>query len=84
MILGIFFLSLRNIDFWVDIEKSIWRSYKVTEALPITIRLELIKEKKFAKAGLDENSSMFVIYVVALKAEALIHLSQAAQIAVLK
>ncbi len=47
--------------------------------------MELIDKHEFAKAALDENSEMFVVYVAALEASELaVHFSQAHQLAALQ
>ena len=67
----------------------IWRCYITAKALPTTKRVELINEKKFAKAALDKESETFIVYVAALEAplrsvKMMIYPAQAVQIAVLK
>lgn len=46
--------------------------------------MELIGKREFAKAALNEGSEIFVVHMVALKAEVSTHPTQVAQIAVLQ
>ncbi len=83
VVLGMLFLSLSNTDVkFAELEKLIWRSYIVAEALPITSRVELIDKKEFAKAALDENSETFVVHVAAIELPTamLIHPSRVPQV----
>ena len=87
VILEILFLIFSNADIQFPKKKLTWRSYTTAEALPNIKQVELIDKKEFVKAALDENLKTFVIYVAILKAPLsgmIIHLSQEAQIAVLK
>ena len=85
IVLGMPFLALSNADVeFTGLEKLIWRSYIIVEALPTTDWVELIDKREFAKAVLDENSETFVIYVVTLEAETSIYSSQIAEIAALQ
>ena len=85
VVLGMPFLALSNADVeFIELRKFTQRFYTIAEALSTTSWVELIDKKKFAKAGQDENSETFVIYVAVLKAEALIYPSQIAQIATLQ
>ena len=84
VVLGMLFLALSNADVeFIKLAKLIWRFYTAAKALPTTSRIKLIDKREFTKVALDENSETFVIYVAALEAEPLIHLSETAQIATL-
>ena len=61
VVLGIPFLSLSNAGFQFVARELTWRSYTATEALSTTRGVELIDEKKFAKAALDGNCETFVV-----------------------
>ena len=60
--LGILFLTFSNADIQFAWRKITWRSYIAKEALLTTWRVELIDKKKMAKAVLDENIKVFVMY----------------------
>ena len=49
-------LVLSNADIKFDTESFTWRSYSISEVLPIARRVELIDKHVFAKVALDENS----------------------------
>lgn len=67
LILGIFFLSLNNIDVeFTELKKLTWRSYTAIEALLITSQIKLIDKRQFAKAVLNQNSETIIIHVTAL------------------
>ncbi len=84
VVLGILFLSFSNVDIkFAELGKLTWRLYTVTKVLPTTSWVKLIDKKVFAKAVLDENSEIFVVYVATLKTTT-IYLSRAAQIAALQ
>ncbi len=68
VVLGMPFHSFSNADFQFDAGKLIWRSYITTEALPTTMRMELINKNEFAKAALDENFETLVVHIAALEA----------------
>ncbi len=75
VVLRMFFLALSNVDVeFAGLGKLIWRSYTIAEILLTISKIELIDKKKFAKVTLDKNLETFVIYVVILAAEMLIHL----------
>lgn len=62
-------LSLNIIDVeFVELKKLIWRSYTAIKSLSITSRIEYIDKCEFAKATLDEDSNVFVLYIIALQA----------------
>ena len=79
------FLTLSNTDIQFAKKELTWRSYTAKEALPITQKIELINKKEFAKAPLDENIEVFVVYVsfLSLRSKMTIHPAWEAQIALL-
>ena len=62
-----------------------WRSYTAKAILPITWRVELINNKEFAQAVLDENIKVFVVHISypSPRSKMTIHLGQEAWIALL-
>lgn len=75
------FLALNNVNVQFRTEKLTQRFYIIVDILPTTSWSELINKREFANAVFNRNSEIFVIHVVALEAEVLIYLSQAAEIA---
>lgn len=61
-----FFLAFSNANISFVQKKLIWKSYIASKALPITRRVKVIDQKKFAIAALDQDEETFVIYVVFL------------------
>lgn len=61
------FLFFSNTKFQFTARKLTWMSYTVNEALHIAKQVKPIDKHKFTKVGLDENSGIFVIHVIALK-----------------
>lgn len=66
VILEILFFIFSNVDIWFIKKELIWRSYTTTEALPTIKKVKLIDKKKFATAGIDKNSEIFIIHMIAL------------------
>ena len=66
VILEMPFLSHSNIDFQFSARELNWRSYTTAETLLTARQGELIDKHKFIKTALNENSEMFVVYVVVL------------------
>lgn len=62
------FLSFSNANFEFDAKKFTWRLYTTIDALSTVIRVELINKHEFVEVVVDENSDIFVIYVVVLTA----------------
>lgn len=61
-----FIFNNSNIQF---VEKKLnQRFYTVAKALPTTKWVELMNKEEFVKMTLDENSKIFVMHVVSLKA----------------
>lgn len=67
VVLRMFLPFFSNANIQVDDGKLTWKSYTIAEALPTTRQMELIDNKKFVKAVLDDNSKTFVVHVAALK-----------------
>lgn len=67
VILEMFFLSLSNTNIEFEVERSTWKKYTITKALPTTCQVKLINKIEIAKAMLDEHSKTFVIYMVMLE-----------------
>ncbi len=67
VVLGMLFLALSNADFQFGVEKLIWRSYTIAEALPTTSQVKLIDKREFANVALDKNSETFIMHVTALE-----------------
>ena len=84
VVLGIPFLTLKIADIKFAEGDLTWRTYTATDALPISKKIQIINQKKFAKVALDPNQEAFVVYVATLSSEMAIHLSRLAQIALLK
>ena len=83
LVLGMPFLTLSNASIQFAEKELTLRSYTAKEALPTTLRVELIDKKEFAKAELDENIEAFVVYVssLSLGSKMTIHPALKAQIA---
>ena len=62
------FLTSFDADIWFAEKKLVWSSYTTAEALPTTRKVNLIDQKKFAKAALDENPETFLVQIAALEA----------------
>lgn len=79
MILGMSFLSLSNADikFAKRSRKLTQKSYTTIETLPTTNWVKLINKNKFIKVLVDKDLETFVMHMVVLEAETLIHFSQA-------
>ena len=81
--LGILFLTFNNVDIQFAEKKLTWRIYTTKKALSTTCRVELIHQKKFAKAALDENIEAFMMYVSSLGLRITIYLARMALMALL-
>lgn len=62
VVLGMVFLSFKNIDVYFNTEKLIWNNNTVAKRLPITRKVKLINKYKFAKIDLDKNCDFDCIY----------------------
>ena len=60
---GMLFLIFTHVDIQFTQKKLIWKTYTTEKALPTTCRVELIDQKRFAKAALDENIKAFMIHI---------------------
>lgn len=78
------FLIFSNVDVGFLDKKLIWKIYSVAETLLITKRVQIINWKKFAKAVLDLNKKVFIIYIATITSKITIHLERKAWIALLK
>lgn len=83
--LGMSFLILSNADIRFTNRKLYWRSYSVSEVLPIICCLKLIDQKEFTVVTLGKNNKTFVVHMasLAVSTEITIDLSRIAQIALL-
>lgn len=74
IVLGILFVFFNNVNVeFAKLEKFIWRSYIIANTLLIIYRVELIDKKEFDKAIINDNSKIFVVYMVVLKAKVSIY-----------
>ena len=78
VVLGMPFLTFSNTDVQFAEKELTWRTYTTEKALPITRQVEIINQKKFAKAVLDENVEAFVVHVSSLELRMSIHLARKA------
>ena len=84
VVLGMFFLTLSNADIRFAEQELIWKTYSAVEALPMTRKVEIIGEKEFAAAALNEKDEIFVVHMVALSViDSSVHPSRQAQISLL-
>ena len=78
VILSIFFLTFSNINIQFAEKEFTWKTYITKKALSTTCRVELIDQKEFAKAELDENIKGFVVHVSFFRLKITIHLAKKA------
>ena len=83
VVLGMPFLTLSNADVEFAEKKFTWRTYTTKKAFPTTCQVEIIDQKEFAKAALNENIEAFVVYVSSLRSKMTIHLAREAQLTLL-
>ena len=85
MVLEMSLLTFSNRNIQFAEKKLIWRFYTAKKALPTTQRVELIEQKKFAKATWNKNIKAFVIHVssLGLGSKMIIHPAWKAQIALM-
>lgn len=69
---GIFFVILSNIDVKFDAKKLRLRKYTITKTIPIARQIKQINKYEFVEVALNKASEIFVLYVAALEASALI------------
>ena len=60
------FLTLSNVDVQFAEKELTWRTYTIKKAFPTTRQVEIINQKKLAKAALDEKIETFVVHVNSL------------------
>lgn len=61
-------MSLSNAHFKFGAKKLIWKSYITAKALSIGKKVKLMNKYEFVAEAPDENSNIFAIHVVALRA----------------
>lgn len=66
VVLMMFFLTFSNVELLFSEQELSWRFYTTAGTLSTTKWVELINEKKFARAAIDENIKAFVIYMTFL------------------
>ena len=81
VVLGMPFLIRSNADVQFAEKELTWKIYTTEEALPTIRQFELIDQKEFAKAVLDENIKTFVMCVSSLRLRMTIHLAKRTQMA---
>ena len=81
VVLGMPFLILSNANIQFAEKKLAWRTYTTEKALPTTHQVEIINQKEFAKAALNENLEAFVVHVSSLESRISIHPARKAQMA---
>lgn len=69
MIFEMSFLTFKNANIQCAKKKLTSKCYTAAKSLPTTDLVELINKKEVAKAALDENSQIFIMQVVTLKAQ---------------
>ena len=75
------FFIFNNADVQFAQKELTWRTYTTEKALPTTRQVEIINQKEFAKAALDENIEAFVMYVSSLGSRISIYLARKARLA---
>ena len=66
LVLNMHFLILSNIKIRFAQKKLDLRAYIAVEALSTTKRIKIINKKEFARAILDKNIKVFIIYIISL------------------
>lgn len=66
VVLVMFFLTLSNSNILFLEQELIWRSYIAAKAIPNTKQVEIINKNAFAKAVLDKNVKVFMVYITSL------------------
>ena len=77
------FLTFNNANVQFAKKELTWRIYTTKKSLSIIRQVELIDQKEFAKAILDENIEAFVVHVSSLELRMTIYLARKAQLALL-
>ena len=83
VVLSMLFFTLSNADIQFAEKELTWRTYTTEEALSTIRRVEIINQKEFAKAALDDNFQAFVLHVSSLISRMTIHPAREAQLALL-
>ena len=83
VVLGMFFFIFSNADVQFAEKELIWKTYTTKKALPSTCQVEIIDQKEFAKATLDENIQAFVMHISSLGSRISIHPAREAQLPLL-
>ena len=78
--LGMLFFTFNNVDVQFAEKELTWRTYITKEA---THWVEIIDQKKFAKAALDENVEAFVVHISFFKLRMTIDSARGAQLTLL-
>ena len=63
VVLGMLFFTSSNADIQLAEKELTWRPYTIKKALPTIHQVEIINQKLFAKAALDEKIEAFVANV---------------------
>ena len=63
VVLGMVFLIVSNADIQLAEKELTWKIYIPKKALPITCRVQFLRQKKFAKTVVDENIEVFVVHI---------------------
>ena len=63
VVLGMSFLTLRKVEVDFAERKLTWKAYTITKGLSTTKKVQIIAPKEFAKAALDPDQEVFVVYV---------------------
>ena len=80
---GMLFLTFINADIQFAEKKLTWSAYTIEKSLPTIRQVEIIDQKEFAKAVLDENVKAFVVHVSSLRSRITIRPMTEAQLALL-
>ena len=83
VVLSMPFLTFSNVDIQFAEKELTWRTYITKKAFPTTRQVEIIDQKEFAKAALNENIEALVVHVRSLRSKITIHLAKKAQLALL-
>ena len=83
VVLGMCFLILSNADVQFAEKKLAWRTYTNKKIFLTTHQVEIINQKKFAKAALYENVEAFMVHVSSFESGTIKHPARKAQLALL-
>ena len=84
VVLRILFFILSNANVGFLDRKLTWRTYSVAKALSTTKKVQIIDQKKFAKAALDPKKKTFMMHITTITLGRTIHPKHEAQIVLLK